>query len=74
MKCPSRKSWFCSLSAHDDQAPPVRPEGVTEGEHASHHGGQSGAESAQSGTGRIYVVDTSTYEIDGVFDVPGPVS
>lgn len=62
-----------SLTAHDNQAPPVRPEGVTEDEHASHHGGQSGAKPAKPGTGRIYVVDTSTYEIDGVFEVPGPV-
>lgn len=62
-----------SLTAHDNQEPPVRPEGVTEDEHASHHGAQGGAVPTQPGTGRIYVVDTSTHEIDSVFDVPGPV-
>lgn len=62
-----------SLTAHDNQEPPVRPEGVTEDEHASHHGAQDGAAQKQPGTGRIYVVDTSTYEIDREFEVPGPV-
>lgn len=62
-----------SLTAHDDQEPPVRPENVTEDEHASHHGAQSGAVPTQPGTGRIYIVDTSTNEIDRVFEVPGPV-
>lgn len=62
-----------SLTAHDNQEAPVRPEGVTEDEHASHHGAQDGAAPKPPGSGRIYVVDTSTYEIDRVFEVPGPV-
>ncbi len=62
-----------SLTAHDNQEAPVRPEGVTEDEHASHHGAQDGAAQKQPGSGRIYVVDTSTNDIDRVFEVPGPV-
>ncbi|MDK8463270.1 YncE family protein [Marinobacter sp. SS13-12] len=62
-----------SLTAHDNQEPPVRPEAVTEDEHASHHGAQGGTVPKQPGTGRIYVVDTNTNEIDSVFEVPGPV-
>lgn len=62
-----------SLTAHDNEEPPVRPEGVAEDEHASHHGAQGGGVTNQPATGRIYVVDTSTYGIDSVFEVPGPV-
>lgn len=62
-----------SLTAHDNQESPVPPEGMTEDEHASHHGAQGDTVLKQPGTGRIYVVDTSTNEIDSVFEVPGPV-
>lgn len=62
-----------SLTAHENQEAPARPEGVTEDEHAAHHGGGGNAVPERSGTGRIYVVDTRTSAIDRVFEVPGPV-
>lgn len=63
-----------SLTAHDSQEPVSRPEGVTEDEHAAHHGGGATAEAPEdANTGRIYVVDTSTNAIDRTLEVPGPV-
>ncbi|AOY87742.1 hypothetical protein BKP64_05905 [Marinobacter salinus] len=62
-----------SLTAHDNQDAPKRPEGVTAEDHAAHHGGGSTAASASSGTGRLYVVDTGTNTIVRVLEVPGPV-
>lgn len=62
-----------SLTAHDNEESPVRPESVTQDEHASHHGAQDGAVPKQPSTGRIYVVDTRSHEIVSVFEVPGPV-
>ncbi|MFO7529456.1 MAG: YncE family protein [Marinobacter sp.] len=62
-----------SLTAHDNQELPKRPEGVTEDDHAAHHGGGGTGAAELTGTGRVYVVDTSTNAIDRVFEVPGPV-
>ncbi|MBD3657164.1 YncE family protein [Marinobacter sp.] len=62
-----------SLTAHDNQEPPMRPEGVTEDDHAAHHGGSGAAAPELSGTGRVYVVDTSTNAMERVYEVPGPV-
>ena len=63
-----------SLTAHDSQEPVSRPEGVTEDEHAAHHGGGAPAAAPEdANTGRIYVVDTSTNAIARTLEVPGPV-
>lgn len=62
-----------SLTAHDIQAPPKRPEGVTEDDHAAHHGGGGTAAPELTGSGRLYMVDTNTNTIVRVFEVPGPV-
>ncbi|GHD44607.1 Lactonase, 7-bladed beta-propeller [Marinobacter persicus] len=62
-----------SLTAHDGQKTPDRPAGVSEDEHAAHHGGGNTTAPEASGTGRIYVVDTRTNATDRVFEVPGPM-
>lgn len=66
-----------SLTARDSQEPISRPEGVTEDEHAAHHGGHGGGAPAatpgDANTGRIYVVDTATNAIARTLEVPGPV-
>ena len=62
-----------SMSAHEGQQPVSRPEGVTEDEHAAHHGGGTAAVSEESNTGLLYVVDTATNAIARKLEVPGPV-
>lgn len=62
-----------SLTAHDDQEAPERPSGVSEEDHAAHHGGGGSTAAKSPGTGRLYVVDTSTNAIVRVLEVPGPV-
>ncbi len=62
-----------SMSAHEGQEPVSRPEGVTEDEHAAHHGGGAAAVLEGSNTGLLYVVDTATNAIARKLEVPGPV-
>ena len=62
-----------SLTAHDSEEPISRPEGVTEDEHAAHHGGEATAAPEDANTGRIYVVDTAKSAITRTVEVPGPV-
>ncbi len=62
-----------SLTDHDSEDPISRPEGVTEDDHAAHHGGESAAAPEGANSGRIYVVDTAKSEIARTLEVPGPV-
>jgi DNA-binding beta-propeller fold protein YncE len=62
-----------SMSAHEGQEPVSRPEGVTEDEHAAHHGGGAATVSDDSNTGLLYVMDTATNTIARKLEVPGPV-
>ena len=62
-----------SLSAHDRQEPVSRPEGVSEDEHAAHHGGGKSTELEAGSTGLLYLVNTATKTIDRKLEVPGPV-
>ncbi|WVM88624.1 YncE family protein [Halopseudomonas pachastrellae] len=62
-----------SLSAHDRQEPVSRPEGVSEDEHAAHHGGGQSTELEAGSTGLLYLVNTATKTIDRKLEVPGPV-
>ncbi len=62
-----------SLSEHDRLEPVGRPEGVSEDEHAAHHGGGKANESETANTGLLYVVNTATKAIDRKLEVPGPV-
>jgi len=62
-----------SLTAHESEEPVSRPEGVTEDEHAAHHGGGVAATSEETNAGLLYVVDTATNAIVRKLEVPGPV-
>ncbi len=62
-----------SLTVHKSEVPVSRPEGITEDEHAAHHGGGTAAVSEESNTGLLYVVDTATNAIARKLEVPGPV-
>ena len=62
-----------SLSAHDRQKPVSRPEGISEDEHAAHHGGGKSTELEAGSTGLLYLVNTATKTIDRKLEVPGPV-
>ncbi|WP_100640974.1 YncE family protein [Marinobacter salexigens] len=62
-----------SLTAHESEKPVSRPEGVTEDEHAAHHGGGAATASEETNTGRLYVMDTATNSISRTLEVPGPV-
>lgn len=60
-----------SLTAREAGSVPSRPEGVSEDEHAAHHGG--GAAPAADRSGVLYLIDTGSLEPVRRFDVPGPV-
>lgn len=62
-----------SLSSFDRREPVTRPEGVSEDDHAAHHGGGQATESETASTGLLYIVNTSTRAIDRKLEVPGPV-
>jgi len=62
-----------SLTARESQSEVIRPESVTEDEHAVHHGNESATAGENTNTGLIYLVDTNTNLIDRVIEVPGPV-
>lgn len=62
-----------SLSAHDRQKPVSRPEGISEDEHAAHHGGGQSTELEAGSTGLLYLVNTATKTIDRKLEVPGLV-
>ncbi|MFG6159531.1 YncE family protein [Halomonas sp. 1390] len=62
-----------SLSPQDAGSELARPEGVTEDEHAAHHGDGGTASTKAASTGLLYVTDTATSRIVRTLDVPGPV-
>lgn len=62
-----------SLSSFDRQEPVTRPEGVSEDDHAAHHGGGQAAEQEAESPGLLYLVNTSAGTIDRKLEVPGPV-
>ena len=62
-----------SLTPHEPGSYITRPEGVTEDEHAAHHGDGGKAATAEANTGLLYVADTATSRIVKTLEVPGPV-
>ncbi|SFI01106.1 YncE family protein [Modicisalibacter xianhensis] len=62
-----------SLSPQDAGREIVRPEGVTEDEHAAHHGDGATTSPEEASTGLLYVVDTATSRIVRTLEVPGAV-
>ncbi|NIR59491.1 MAG: YncE family protein [Gammaproteobacteria bacterium] len=62
-----------SLLARAGDRPPERPAGVSEEEHAAHHGG-AGAASAGSGkVASLYIIDRAGRAVVRTVDVPGAV-
>ncbi|PXX97226.1 YncE family protein [Halomonas sp. LBP4] len=62
-----------SLTPQQPGSEIARPEGVTEDEHAAHHGDASTASMEEASTGLLYVADTATSRIIRTLEVPGPV-
>ncbi|MDI4638292.1 MULTISPECIES: YncE family protein [Halomonadaceae] len=62
-----------SLTPRDTKENVSPPEGVTEDEHAAHHGGGEKSAANQQNTGVLYMVDTTTNAIVRKLEVPGPV-
>ncbi|MCE0732953.1 YncE family protein [Halomonas sp. G15] len=62
-----------SLTPRDTEENVSRPEGMTEDEHAAHHGGSGKAPADEQSTGLLYVVDTTTHSIVRKLEVPSPV-
>ncbi|WP_211310889.1 YncE family protein [Halomonas denitrificans] len=62
-----------SLTPHEPGSEIARPEGVTEDEHAAHHGDGAAASPEKARTGLLYVVDTATSRLVRTLEVPGPV-
>lgn len=62
-----------SLSPHEPNTEIPRPEGVTEDEHAAHHGNSGTASQQDTNRGLLYVADTATSRLVRTLEVPGPV-
>ncbi|WP_129140144.1 beta-propeller fold lactonase family protein [Modicisalibacter coralii] len=62
-----------SLTPHEPGTEIARPEGVTEDEHAAHHGDGGTVSREAASTGLLYVADTVTSQVVRTLEVPGPV-
>ncbi|MDI5933838.1 YncE family protein [Halomonas kalidii] len=62
-----------SLTPHESSREIARPEGVTEDEHAAHHGDAGTTSMEEANTGLLYIADTATSRIIRTLEVPGPV-
>ncbi|WP_280549200.1 MULTISPECIES: YncE family protein [unclassified Halomonas] len=62
-----------SLTPHESGREIARPEGVTEDEHAAHHGDGGTVSLEEASTGLLYVADTATSRISRTLEVPSPV-
>jgi YVTN family beta-propeller protein len=62
-----------SLTPRPAEQTPGQPEGVSDSDHAAHHG--DGADSAEAGGpgGTLYVIDTNKRTVVRRYEVPGPV-